>query len=72
VPIIRGSTSLGAHVRALMCVLLNVHAVAPVHRRKEIREHIRALTEAYPRELMITDSDMAQALAEEDGIPQED
>jgi len=70
------STSLGAHVRALAEVLITLVADEsdglPSERRVRLRGHLSALLRAYPEYLALSESDLAQALAEEDGIPQED
>jgi len=69
VPIIRGSTSRGAHVRALWdvisCLIDDLPSV-PTERRVRLRTLRSALERAYPGEL-VTDTDLAQVLAEEDG-----
>jgi len=69
VPIIRGSTSRGAHVRALweaLTVMIEDMPELPSERRVRLRNARAALERAHPGEL-VTDSDLAQALAEEDG-----
>jgi len=75
-PVKTGSTSLGAHVRALACLLMNSIADevegGPSTRVVQLRDHLRALTRAYPQYLAFSEVDLMQALAEEDGIPQED
>jgi len=69
-PIVRRDTSLGVHVRALAELLATSIADErdglPSERRVRLRNHLAALTRAYP-ECFATDSDIAQGLAEEDG-----
>jgi len=68
-PIIRGGTSRGAHVRALweaLTVLIEDLTDVPSEKRVRLRTLRAGLERAYPGEL-VTDSDLAQALAEEDG-----
>ncbi len=75
-PIVRRDTSLGVHVRALADLLANSIADErdglPSERRVRLRTHLAALVRAYPEHLAINASDMAQMIAEEDGIPLED
>lgn len=72
--IIRSSTSRGAAVRALFAALLELEELIPIDapsaRRVALRDHRSALVRAYP-ELRINDSELAQALAEEDGDGQD-
>jgi len=74
-PIVRRDTSLGVHVRALAELLAASIADErdglPSERRVRLRNHLSALMRAYP-ECFATDSDIAQALAEEDGEELED
>jgi len=75
-PIVRRDTSLGVHVRALEALLLtSIEDVAgglPSERRVRLRGHLAALRRAYPEFLALTDSDVAQAVAEADGEELED
>jgi len=69
VPIIRGSTSRGAHVRALweaLSAMIDHLPECPTERRVRLRTCRAALERAYPGEL-VTESDIEQFLAEEDG-----
>jgi hypothetical protein len=65
------STSLGAHVRALAEVLVTLVADEaeglPSERRVRLRGHLSALVRAYPEYLALSESDLAQAMAEADG-----
>jgi len=74
VPIIRGSTSRGAHVRALWealtCLIDGIPDV-PSERRVRLRTMRAMLERTYPGEFA-GETEVAQYLAEEDGIPQED
>lgn len=65
--VIRTSTSRGAHIRALHAALSALADVydGPSHKRVAIRDHLAALERAYPF-LRLTESDVAQAVAEED------
>lgn len=66
-PIIRGSTSRGAHVRALvdtMLYLLEALPEGPSYRRVALRNHMAALLRAYPE--LEGATDLAQAIAELD------
>jgi len=69
--IVRRDTSLGVHVRALASVLAALIADEaeglPSERRVRMRGHLAALKRAYPEFLAVTESDIAQGLAEEDG-----
>jgi len=68
-PIIRGSTSRGAHVRALweaLTALLDDLPELPNATRVRLRAQRALLEKAYPGELGV-DISLAQALAEEDG-----
>jgi len=68
-PIFRGGTSRGAHVRAiweLQTLIIEGLGDAPSETRVRLRTSRAALERAYPGELM-TETDIAQALAEEDG-----
>jgi len=66
-------TSLGAHVRALAEVLCNMiadeqeRANGPSERVVRMRGHLHALQRAYPQFLAVSEVDLAQAFAEEDG-----
>lgn len=67
---IRTGTSRGAHIRALYSALLELEELLPPepsHRRVAIRDHRAALLRAYPHCLRVSEVDVAQALAEEDG-----
>jgi len=70
-PIVRRDTSLGVHVRALAELLAASIADEadglPSERRVRLRGHLSALVRAYPEYLALNESDLAQALAEEDG-----
>lgn len=75
VQIIRGSTSRGAHICALHAGLLAIEDLlesGPTHKRVALRDHRMALERAYPSLLLVTDSDIAQHLAEIDGDPHDD
>jgi len=72
-PIIRGDTSRGVHVRALLELMLGfLEALpdAPSERRVRIRTHMAMLMRAYPE--LEGATELAQAIQEMDGIPQED
>jgi len=73
--IVRRDTSLGVHVRALHALLSeSIATVAgglPSERRVRLRGHLVALERAYP-EFLVTDTDLAQAIAEDDGEEIED
>jgi len=75
VPIIRGSTSRGAHVRAiwetLTCLIDDIPSV-PSATRVRLRAQRAMLERSYPGELGVNASALAQQMADEDGIPQED
>jgi len=68
---IRGGTSRGAHVRslweALTCLIDEVPTV-PTERRVRLRTLRGALERAYPAELL-SDTDLAHALEDDDGVP---
>jgi len=69
VPIIRGSTSRGAHVRAIweaITACIDHLPDVPSEQRVRWRASRAALERAYPGELSVETS-LAQALAEEDG-----
>ena len=70
-PIIRGSTSRGAHVRALWNLLGDLAELhAGTDKGVRIRTYRAMLERAYPGECSgVTDSDIEQFLAEEDGLP---
>jgi len=74
VPIIRGDTSRGVHVRALaqaMMVLIDsLPAQFPSDRRVRLRTYLAMLRRSYPE--LNEETELTQWLAEEDGIPQED
>jgi len=69
----RLDTSRGVHIRALHHVLCDMLSDAIATPRPggavALRDHIAALERAYPAELGLNESELAQALAEEDGIP---
>ena len=72
-PIIRGETSRGLHVRALleaMLFMLEALPDAPSYRRVALRNHMAALLRAYPELQGATD--LAQAIEEMDGNPVQD
>ena len=75
-PIVRRDTSLGVHVRALAYALATMVADEadglPSERRVRLRGHLAALLRAYPEFLAVNEVELAQALAEEDGLPIED
>jgi len=67
VPIIRGETSRGLHVRALVeaiVYMLEAMPPTPSHRRVALRNHLSALLRAYPE--LDNATDLAQAVAEMD------
>jgi len=69
VPIIRGSTSRGAHVRAIwdaLTAIIDYLPDVPSEQRVRWRTTRAALERAYPGELSV-ETALAQALAEEDG-----
>jgi len=72
VPIIRGDTSRGVHVRSLWWALTELIDLAPEGRKTRLRTYRALLERAYVAEFN-TDTDIAQALAEEDGhgLPEE-
>jgi len=68
--IIRTGTSRGAHIRALYSALSELEQLLPEypsHRRVALRDHRAALQRAYPQLLLPNETELAQALAEEDG-----
>jgi len=69
VPIIRGDTSRGVHVRALaqalMALIDDLSPDFPSERRVRLRTHLALLRRTYPE--LQGDTDIAQWLAEEDG-----
>ena len=72
-PIIRGETSRGLHIRALLeAMLFMLEALLMRLRTTEIalRNHMAALLRAYPELQGATD--LAQAIAEMDGNPVQD
>ena len=72
-PIIRGGTSRGAHVRAiwevLTCLIDDTPIDVPTERRVRLRTLRAALERAYPGELTVNESSLAQDLEELDGTP---
>jgi len=72
----RGDTSQGVHVRALAECLMTLVADeaggVPSERRVRLRGHLAALVRAYPEYLALNEAELAQALAEEDGLPIEE
>jgi len=63
-----GDTSRGVYIRALFDCLSWAHQdCKTLERKARIRGHMDALIKAYPFELVATESDIAQILAEEDG-----
>jgi len=74
-PIIRGSTSRGAHVRALyeaLTCLIDELPEVPTERRVRLRTVRAALVRAYPGELELNEVALAQDLEESDGSPVHD
>jgi len=72
-PIIRGETSRGLHVRAtaeLLLSFLEALPDAPTYRRVALRNCLAALLRAYPE--LEGATDLAQAIQEMDGVPQTD
>jgi len=73
---LRRDTSRGVHVRALAECLMTLIADdangLPSERRVRLRTHLAMLIRAYPEELAISETDLAQAIAEEDGHGHED
>jgi len=72
-PIIRGETSRGLHVRATLQALLTLLEALPDHpspKRVALRNTMSALLRAYPE--LDGATDLAQAIQEMDGIPQTD
>jgi len=73
VPIFRGSTSRGTHVRAIAYALITMIEdlpELPTPRRVALRNHLAALLRAYPE--LENATELAQAVEEMDGIPQDD
>jgi len=74
VPIIRGDTSRGVHVRALaqalMALIDDLSPDFPSERRVRLRTYLAMLRRSYPE--LHEETELTQWLAEEDGIPQED
>jgi len=67
-PLITKDTSRGVVVRALFEVLSDsLKGARTLDQRARIRGHLDALIKAYPFELVATESDIEQILAEEDG-----
>ena len=67
-PLKLGSTSRGAHVRALFDALAELAELMPRSaRRDRIIAHRELLRKAYVWDLTATETDIAQILAEEDG-----
>ncbi len=65
----KGHTSRGVHIRALwdaLTCLIDEIPDVPTERRVRLRTFRAGLERAYPAEL-VSDTDIAQALAEEDG-----
>jgi len=70
----RVDTSQGVHIRALwaaLSALIEDIPDVPSEKRVRLRALRATLERTYPT-VFATESDLAQALAEEDGIPQED
>jgi len=68
--IIRTGTSRGAHIRALFAALLELEELlphGPNPRRVSLRNHRAALIRAYPQVLSVSEVEVLQHLAEEDG-----
>lgn len=58
-----------SHIRALhaaLCELVELIPAEPSWRRVSLRDHVAALVRAYPQ-LKLSDTDVAQMCAEEDG-----
>jgi len=74
VPIIRGDTSRGVHVRALaqamMALIDSLPPQFPSDRRVRLRTYLAMLRRSYPE--LNDETELTQWLAEEDGVPQED
>lgn len=70
--IYKGGTSRGAHIRALWELITDLMEDASPSKRARLRTHRALLERAYPAELTVNETDLAQHLAEEDGLPQED
>lgn len=67
--------SRGSHVRALyeaIAVVIDFLPEVPSERRVRLRNELAALRRAYPRELSLTDSDVAQMVQEMDDEPFEE
>lgn len=74
-PIVRRDTSLGVHVRTLWCIytdMIDFLPDVPSERRVQMRERRAALERAYPEFLKFSATDVAQLVADEDGVPIED
>ena len=73
-PKIRGATSRGSHVRALfetmLIILETLEGPENAQRRVSLRNHMAALCRAYPE--LDGAIELAQAVEEMDGLPQED
>jgi len=67
---IRTGTSRGAHIRALYSALLQLEELLPPEpnpKRVRLRNHRAALVRAYPQVLSVSEVEVLQHLAEEDG-----
>lgn len=67
---IRTGTSRGAHIRALHDALVELEELLPLEatpKRVALRNHRAALCRAYPNVLRVSEVDVLQHLAEEDG-----
>ena len=72
-PIIRGGTSRGAHVRAVaeaLMAIIDHMPEFPSERRVRLRNTLSALRRAHPE--LRQEIDLEHDLQEEDGIPQDD
>jgi len=68
-------TSRGSHIRALyeaIAALIDFLPDVPSERRVRLRNELAALRRAYPRELTLSDTDVAQFVQEMDDEPIED
>jgi len=70
VPVIRGSTSRGAHVRALalaLATIIDFLPDTPSPRRVALRNCLAALKRAYPE--LDGEVDLAHLVEDDDGLP---
>jgi len=69
VPVNRGNTSRGVHVRALadaLLVLIENLPDVPSEKRVRLRTHLAALRRAYPSELQVSEVDLAHYMEDPD------